>query len=76
MAFVLSYKALPGMGYLPTGGTNLIKVQMATAEGTSLEENSRLMNILEERWKRIKGVKKSHRGSQPTGQPECDFSCL
>lgn len=55
--FVLSYWALPGMGYLPTGGTNLIKVQIATAEGTSLEENSRLMAILEERWRKIKGVR-------------------
>src|SRR5208337_3242587 len=55
--FILSYKALPGMGYLPAGGTNLIKVQLATAEGTSLDENSRLMKILEERWKKIKGVR-------------------
>ena len=55
--FVLSYKALPGMGYLPTGGTNLIKVQIATAEGTSLDENSRLMQILEDRWRKIKGVR-------------------
>ncbi len=55
--FVLSYWALPGMGYLPTGGTNLIKVQIETAEGTSLDENSRLMGILEERWKGIQGVK-------------------
>ncbi len=64
------------MGYLPTGGTNLIKVQMATAEGTSLEENSRLMKILEERWRKIKGVKESHRSSEPAGQPECDLHCL
>jgi len=55
--FVLSYWALPGMGYLPTGGTNLIKVQLETAEGTSLDENSRLMSILEDRWKQIKGVR-------------------
>ncbi len=55
--FVLSYWALPGMGYLPTGGTNLIKVMIETAEGTSLDENSRLMGILEDRWKQIKGVK-------------------
>jgi hydrophobic/amphiphilic exporter-1 (mainly G- bacteria), HAE1 family len=55
--FVLSYWALPGMGYLPTGGTNLIKVQIETAEGTSLDENSRLMGILEDRWKKIKGVR-------------------
>ncbi len=54
--FVLSYWALPGMGYLPTGGTNLIKVQIEAAEATSLDENSRLMGILEERWRRIKGV--------------------
>ena len=55
--FALSYWTLPGMDYLPTGGTNLIRVQLATAEGTSLEENSRLMKILEERWRKIKGVK-------------------
>ena len=54
--FVLSYWALPGMGYLPTGGTNLIKVQIEAAEATSLDENSRLMSILEERWRHIKGV--------------------
>ncbi len=54
--FVMSYWALPGMGYLPTGGTNLIKVQIEAAEATSLEENSRLMGILEERWRHIKGV--------------------
>jgi HAE1 family hydrophobic/amphiphilic exporter-1 len=55
--FGLSYWTLPGMGYLPTGGTNLIKVQLETAEGTSLDENSRLLKILEDRWSRIKGVR-------------------
>ena len=45
------------MGYLPTGGTNLIKVQIEAAEGTSLDANSKLMKILEDRWKQIKGVK-------------------
>ncbi len=54
--FGLSYWALPGMGYLPTGGTNLIKVQIEAADGTSLDENSRLMQILEDRWKKIPGV--------------------
>ncbi|MGC8605191.1 MAG: efflux RND transporter permease subunit, partial [Desulfomonilaceae bacterium] len=52
----LSCKMLPGMGYLPTGGTNLIKTQIVTTEGTSLDENSRLMKILEDRWRQIKGV--------------------
>lgn len=55
--FSWSYWILPGMGYLPTGGTNLIKVQVETFEGTSLAENSRLMKVLEERWSRIKGVR-------------------
>ncbi len=55
--FTLSCWILPGMGYLPTGGTNLIKVQIAAADGTSLDENSRLMQILEDRWRKIKGVK-------------------
>lgn len=55
--FACSYWMLPGMGYLPNGGTNLIKVQVETAEGTSLDENSRLMKILEDRWKQIKGVR-------------------
>ncbi|MGC8603122.1 MAG: efflux RND transporter permease subunit [Desulfomonilaceae bacterium] len=55
--FAISCWMLPGMGYLPTGGTNLIKVQIAAAEGTCLDENSRLMQILEKRWNRIKGVK-------------------
>jgi HAE1 family hydrophobic/amphiphilic exporter-1 len=55
--FGCSYWMLPGMGYLPNGGTNLVKVQIETAEGTSLDENSRLMKILEDRWKQIKGVR-------------------
>jgi len=55
--FAFSQWILPGMGYLPTGGTNLIKVQVETFEGTSLDENSRLMRILEDRWKSIKGVR-------------------
>ena len=54
--FALSYWALPGMGYLPTGGTNLIKVQIQAPDGASLDENSRLMKILEDRWKQIRGV--------------------
>jgi len=55
--FAFSQWMLPGMGYLPTGGTNLIKVQVETFEGTSLDENSRLMQTLEDRWKNIKGVR-------------------
>jgi HAE1 family hydrophobic/amphiphilic exporter-1 len=55
--FAASYWALPGMGYLPTGGTNLLRVQVETFEGTSLEENSRLMSILEERYRNITGVR-------------------
>ena len=55
--FGCSYLLLPGMGYLPTGGTNLIKVQVDSYEGLSLEERSRLMEILEERWKKIEGVR-------------------
>ena len=56
-AFGLSWWVLPGMGYLPTGGTNLIKVQVVPVEGTSLDENSRLMKILEERWRKIRGIR-------------------
>ncbi len=48
---------LPGLGYLPTGGTNLIQVQIDTYEGTSLEERTRLMGILEQRWRTIPGVR-------------------
>jgi HAE1 family hydrophobic/amphiphilic exporter-1 len=55
--FAVSQWILPGMGYLPTGGTNLIKIHVETYEGTSLDENSRLMQILEDRWKHIKGVR-------------------
>jgi HAE1 family hydrophobic/amphiphilic exporter-1 len=55
--FALSCWELPGMGYLPTGGTNLIKVQIQSSDGTSLDENSRLMKILEGRWSQIRGVK-------------------
>jgi HAE1 family hydrophobic/amphiphilic exporter-1 len=54
--FAASLWVLPGMGYLPTGGTNLIRVQIETFEGTSIDENSRLMTILEDRWRQIKGV--------------------
>ncbi len=55
--FGLSCKMLPGIGYLPTGGTNLIKTQIVSAEGTSLDENSRIMKVLEDRWRKIKGVR-------------------
>lgn len=55
--FGFSYLLLPGMGYLPTGGTNLIKVQVDSYEGWSLDERSRLMKTLEERWKKIEGVR-------------------
>ncbi len=53
----ISYKLLPGMGYLPTGGTNLIRMQVETSEGLNLDEKSRLMTILEERWRNINGVR-------------------
>jgi len=56
-AFAVSYRMLPSMGYLPTGGTNLIKVQVETYEGIGLEEKSYLMTTLEERWQKIKGVR-------------------
>ena len=53
----ISYAILPGMGYLPTGGTNLLRIQIETYEGINLEEKSRLMEILESRWKDIPGVR-------------------
>jgi hydrophobic/amphiphilic exporter-1 (mainly G- bacteria), HAE1 family len=65
---VSSYLLLPGMGYLPSGGTNLIKVQLETAEGTSLDENSRLMGILEKRWKDLPAVK--HVIATPSRTPD------
>ncbi len=55
--FAFSYWILPGMGYLPTGGTNLVRMIIEPYEGTSLDERSRLMKILEERWRDIKGVR-------------------
>ncbi len=55
--FALSYLALPGMGYLPSGGTNLIRVSLDTYEGLSLEERNNLMKVIEGRWKNIEGVK-------------------
>lgn len=55
--FAFSQWILPGIGYLPTGGTNLVRMNIETYEGTSLEENSRLMSLLEERWQNIKGVR-------------------
>ncbi len=57
IGLVISYKILPGMGYLPTGGTNLLRIQIETFEGINLEEKSRLMQILENRWSKIPGVK-------------------
>ena len=55
-ALGISHLLLPGMGYLPTGGTNLIKVQIDAYEGLSLDEKSRLMEVLENRWRKIEGV--------------------
>ncbi len=55
--FIFSCWIIPSMGYLPTGGTNLLKIQVETFEGTSLDERSRLMTILEDRWRKIKGVR-------------------
>jgi HAE1 family hydrophobic/amphiphilic exporter-1 len=55
--FGASVQVLPGMGYLPTGGTNLIRVQVEPYEGSSLEERSRLFGILEDRWRNIRGVR-------------------
>jgi len=55
--FVWSLKVLPGMNYLPLGGTNLIRVHIECIEGTNLAEISRLMGVLEERYKKIKGVR-------------------
>ncbi|MEW6347698.1 MAG: efflux RND transporter permease subunit [Thermodesulfobacteriota bacterium] len=55
--FGASQWVLPGLGYLPTGGTNLLKVQVESSAGTSLQENSDLMTILEQRYARIKGVR-------------------
>ncbi len=55
--FAFSMWILPGMGYLPTGGTNLVRMQIEAYEGTSLEETGRLMQILEERWRDVKGVR-------------------
>ncbi|MFH0822218.1 MAG: hypothetical protein V2B18_05660, partial [Pseudomonadota bacterium] len=72
--FILSYRTLPGMGYLPTGGTNLIRVRMVTAAGTSLDESSRLMSILEERWKKIEGVR--HIVAVPNRQDTRNFLFL
>lgn len=57
IALGLSYLFLPGMGYLPTGGTNLIRVKIDTYEGLSLEEKSRLLTILANRWRNIDGVR-------------------
>ncbi|MBI5250403.1 MAG: efflux RND transporter permease subunit, partial [Desulfomonile tiedjei] len=57
LALLGSYRILPGMGYLPTGGTNLVRIKVETYEGTSLDEKSRLMTILEDRWKNIEGVR-------------------
>jgi len=55
--FAVSQLMLPGMGYLPTGGTTLVRMLIESSEGNSLDENSRLMQILEDRWREIKGVR-------------------
>ncbi len=66
--FICSCWMLPGMNYLPTGGSNLIKTQIDTHEGTNLDEKSRLSEILENRWKKIKGVK--HIIATPSRTPD------
>ncbi len=73
--FVLSYWALPGMGYLPTGGTNLIKVQIVTAEGTSLDENSRDKHSRGTLAKNQRGASYCRR-SKPTRLPQRHFPRL
>ncbi len=65
--FGFSHWMLPGMGYLPTGGTTLIRVQIDPYEGTSLDQRSQLLKVLEDRWRSIKGVK--HIVSVPNRSP-------
>jgi HAE1 family hydrophobic/amphiphilic exporter-1 len=55
--FAASILVLPGLDYLPTGGTNLIQVKVELPAGTSLDEIDRLMRILEDRLRTLKGVK-------------------
>ncbi len=55
--FVLSCMVLPGFNYLPVGGSNIVRMDIECVQGTSLEQKSRLLKILEERWSKIKGVK-------------------
>ncbi len=55
--FGLSCLTLPGFDYLPVGGANLLQVNIQCIEGTSLEQKSSLMEVVEHRWKDIKGVR-------------------
>jgi len=55
--FLVSYWILPGFNYLPVGGANLLQVQIECIEGTSLDRKSSLMKILEERWRKLRGVR-------------------
>jgi HAE1 family hydrophobic/amphiphilic exporter-1 len=54
--FALSCAVLPGFNYLPVGGSNIVRMDIECVQGTGLERKSRLLKILEKRWKRIKGV--------------------
>ena len=55
--FGISLGVLPGFNYLPVGGANLLQVQIECIEGTSLEQKNALFKILENRWRKIKGVR-------------------
>jgi HAE1 family hydrophobic/amphiphilic exporter-1 len=55
-AFAASCWNLPGFNYLPVGGAAFIRVDVQCVQGTSLEQKSRLMKALEDRWKRLKGI--------------------
>ena len=56
-AFAASWSILPGFNYLPVGGAAFIRVDVECVQGTNLETKSRLLKVLEDRWRHIKGIK-------------------
>lgn len=56
MLFVISMRALPGMDFLPVGGTHLVKVSVEAVPGNNLQEITRLMELLADRCRKMNGV--------------------
>lgn len=55
--FSISLMILPGLDYLPTGGTDLIKMSLENPEGISLDEIDKIVMTAANRWSKMKGVR-------------------